>query len=114
MNNNELSSLSLAERRRLLELAKSAKLSRQPVQKTEITPQSRENGVPLSWSQQRLWFLAQLDPAAQTAYHMSAGLNLQGQLNLDALQAALDRIVARHEIMRTTITIVEDGAQQNH
>ncbi|CAM3390081.1 Peptide synthetase XpsB [Xenorhabdus nematophila ATCC 19061] len=112
MNNNELSSLSLAERRRLLELAKSAKLSRQPVQKTEITPQSRENGVPLSWSQQRLWFLAQLDPAAQTAYHMSAGLNLQGQLNLDALQAALDRIVARHEIMRTTITIVEDGAQQ--
>ncbi|SFU42710.1 non-ribosomal peptide synthetase [Xenorhabdus koppenhoeferi] len=113
MNNNELSSLPLAERRRLLELAKLAKLSRQPVQKTEIMTQARGNGVPLSWAQQRLWFLAQLDPAAQTAYHMSAGLNLQGQLNLDALQAALDRIVARHEIMRTTITIVEDEAQQS-
>ncbi|MBD2780552.1 condensation domain-containing protein, partial [Xenorhabdus szentirmaii] len=124
MNNNELSSLSLAERRRLLELAKSAKLPRQSARKTEITPQSRDNGVPLSWSQQRLWFLAQLDPAAQTAYHMSIGLNLKGQLNRDALQAALDTIVARHEIMRTTISTstetlgaedvetVEDEAQQ--
>ncbi|OTA15175.1 Amino acid adenylation [Xenorhabdus vietnamensis] len=112
MNNNELSSLPLAERRRLLELARSAKLTRQSTQKTEITIQSRDNGVPLSWTQQRLWFLAQLDPAAQTAYHMSVGLNLQGELNLNALQAALDRIVARHEILRTTIVTVEDEAQQ--
>ncbi|MEQ1962572.1 amino acid adenylation domain-containing protein [Xenorhabdus khoisanae] len=112
MNNNELSSLPLAERRRLLELAKSAKLTRQSTQKTEIRPQSRDNGVPLSWAQQRLWFLAQLDPAAQTAYHMSAGLNLKGRLNLNALQAALDCIVARHEILRTTIVTVEDEAQQ--
>ncbi|CAM3667937.1 non-ribosomal peptide synthetase [Xenorhabdus thuongxuanensis] len=112
MNNNELSSLPLAERRRLLELAKSAKLTRQSTQKTTITAQPRDNGVPLSWTQQRLWFLAQLDPAAQTAYHMSAGLNLQGKLNLNALQAALDRIVARHEILRTTIVTVEGEAQQ--
>ncbi|SFN56516.1 non-ribosomal peptide synthetase [Xenorhabdus japonica] len=118
MNNNELSSLPLAERRRLLELAKSAKLTRQSTQKAEITPQARAqssnngSGVPLSWTQQRLWFLAQLDPAAQTAYHMSVGLNLQGKLNLNALQKALDRIVARHEILRTTIMTVEDEAQQ--
>ncbi|MBD2812049.1 amino acid adenylation domain-containing protein [Xenorhabdus sp. Vera] len=112
MNNNELSSLPLAERRRLLELAKLAKLTRQPTQKTEIMTQARGNGVPLSWAQQRLWFLAQLDPAAQAAYHMSAGLNLQGKLNLNALQAALNRIVARHEILRTTIAMVDDEAQQ--
>ncbi|MBI6548641.1 non-ribosomal peptide synthetase, partial [Xenorhabdus lircayensis] len=112
MNSNDLSSLPLAERRKLLELAKSAKLTRQSTQKTEIMSQARDNGVPLSWTQQRLWFLAQLDPAAQTAYHMSAGLNLQGSLNLNALQAALDRIVARHEILRTTIVTVEDKAQQ--
>ncbi|WP_443256009.1 amino acid adenylation domain-containing protein [Xenorhabdus sp. IM139775] len=68
--------------------------------------------MPLSWTQQRLWFLAQLDPAAQAAYHMSVGLNLQGRLDLDALQAALDRIVARHEILRTIIVTVEDEAQQ--
>ncbi|MEQ1975256.1 amino acid adenylation domain-containing protein [Xenorhabdus sp. SGI240] len=112
MNNNELSSLPLAERRRLLELATSAKLTRQSTKKTTITAQSRDNGVPLSWTQQRLWFLAQLDPAAQTAYHMSVGLNLKGKLNLNALQAALDRIVARHEILRTTIMTAEDEAQQ--
>ncbi|WP_319930872.1 non-ribosomal peptide synthetase [Xenorhabdus santafensis] len=112
MNNNELSSLPLTERRRLLELAKSAKLTRQTTQKTEITPREQDSGVPLSWAQQRLWFLAQLDPAAQTAYHMSAGLELTGKLNLAALQAALDRVVARHEILRTTIVMVEDEAQQ--
>ncbi|MBD2789293.1 amino acid adenylation domain-containing protein, partial [Xenorhabdus sp. DI] len=112
MNNNELSSLPLAERRRLLELAKAAKLNRQSTQKTAITAQPRDNGIPLSWTQQRLWFLAQLDPAAQAAYHMSVGLNLQGKLNLPALQAALDRIVARHEILRTTIVTVEEEAQQ--
>ncbi|MBE8597849.1 non-ribosomal peptide synthetase [Xenorhabdus sp. BG5] len=112
MNNNELSSLPLAERRRLLELAQSAKLTRQSTQKTTITAQPRDNGAPLFWTQQRLWFLAQLDPAAQTAYHMSAGLNLQGKLNLNALQAALDRIVARHEILRTTIVTIEGEAQQ--
>ncbi|WP_141554390.1 non-ribosomal peptide synthetase, partial [Xenorhabdus kozodoii] len=112
MNNNALSSLPLAERRRLLELAQSAKLSRKSTQKTAIMAQSRDNGVPLSWTQQRLWFLAQLDPAAQTAYHMSVGLDLQGKLNRNALQAALDRIVARHEILRTTIVTVEDEAQQ--
>ncbi|AOM39415.1 non-ribosomal peptide synthetase [Xenorhabdus hominickii] len=112
MKNNEFSSLPLAERRRLLELAKSAKLNRQSTQKTEIMTQGRDNGVPLSWSQQRLWFLAQLDPAAQAAYHMSVGLNLQGNLNLNALQAALDRIVARHEILRTTFITVGDETQQ--
>ncbi|REF28437.1 amino acid adenylation domain-containing protein [Xenorhabdus cabanillasii] len=112
MNNNELTSLPLAERKRLLELAKTAKLSRQHTQKAEIRPQARNGNVPLSWTQQRLWFLTQLDPAAQTAYHMSVGLHLQGQLNLNALQAALDRIIARHESLRTTFVAIEGTARQ--
>ncbi|MDE1482946.1 non-ribosomal peptide synthetase [Xenorhabdus bovienii] len=112
MNDNELISLPLAERKRLLELAKAAKLTRQQTQKTEIHAQPRDGNVPLSWAQQRLWFLTQLDPAAQTAYHMSAGLNLQGHLNQNALKAALDQIVARHEILRTTIVDVEGQPQQ--
>ncbi|MBD2816685.1 hypothetical protein ID850_18560, partial [Xenorhabdus sp. Flor] len=49
--------------------------------------------LPLSWAQQRLWFLAQLDPAAQTAYHVSDSLHLHGVLDLPALKAALDRLV---------------------
>ncbi|REF28155.1 amino acid adenylation domain-containing protein [Xenorhabdus cabanillasii] len=112
MNNNELNSLPLAEREKLLESAKAAKLTRQYTQRTSITVQPRKGDIPLSWAQQRLWFLTQLDPAAQTAYHMSTGLHLQGLLNQNALKAALDRIVARHEILRTTFESIEGTARQ--
>ncbi|MBD2798088.1 amino acid adenylation domain-containing protein, partial [Xenorhabdus sp. 18] len=82
-------------------------------EKRHIVPRSADQQtLPLSWAQQRLWFLAQLDPAAQTAYHIPGGLRLQGDLNLAALQAALDRIVARHEILRTTIKMVAGQALQ--
>ncbi|PHM27778.1 non-ribosomal peptide synthetase [Xenorhabdus budapestensis] len=72
--------------------------------KDQIPARNPQQEIPLSWAQQRLWFLAQLDPAALTAYHIPTALHLQGDLNKPALQAALDRIVARHEILRTTIT----------
>ncbi|MBC8943738.1 non-ribosomal peptide synthetase [Xenorhabdus indica] len=68
--------------------------------------------LPLSWAQQRLWFLAQLDPAAQTAYHVSDSLHLHGVLDLPALTAAFDRLVARHEILRTTFRRVDGQARQ--
>ncbi|WP_260326234.1 condensation domain-containing protein, partial [Xanthomonas arboricola] len=54
----------------------------------------------LSLAQQRLWFLDRLDRAASAAYHMPSALHLQGRLELQALQAALDRIVARHAVLR--------------
>ncbi|MGA8137182.1 MAG: amino acid adenylation domain-containing protein [Pseudomonas gingeri] len=63
---------------------------------------SRNQDLPLSLAQQRLWFLDQLDHAASVAYHMPAALRLRGQLDRTALQRALDRIVARHESLRTT------------
>ncbi|WFQ79904.1 amino acid adenylation domain-containing protein [Xenorhabdus sp. SF857] len=82
-------------------------------EKRHIIPRNADQQtLPLSWAQQRLWLLAQLDPAAQTAYHMPGGLRLQGFLNLEALQAALSRIVARHEILRTTINMVGGQALQ--
>ncbi|WP_237715982.1 non-ribosomal peptide synthetase [Rubrivivax gelatinosus] len=58
--------------------------------------------VPLSWAQQRIWFLAQLDAAAAQAYHIAAGVRLRGPLRHDAFTTALDRLVARHEALRTT------------
>ncbi|WNW10395.1 non-ribosomal peptide synthase/polyketide synthase [Pseudomonas sp. DTU_2021_1001937_2_SI_NGA_ILE_001] len=61
---------------------------------------AREQPMPLSLAQQRLWFLDQLDPAASLAYHMPAALHLRGELNVAALKQALDRIVARHESLR--------------
>jgi hypothetical protein len=52
---------------------------------------------PTSIRQQHLWFLDKLDRAASAAYHMAAGYYLQGRLNRQAMRAALDAIVARHE-----------------
>ncbi|UZE89389.1 amino acid adenylation domain-containing protein [Pseudomonas viciae] len=74
---------------------------------------SREQALPLSLAQQRLWFLDQLDHAASVAYHMPAALHLRGQLDRHALQRALDRIVARHESLRTTFER-HDGEVRQH
>ncbi|UUZ50674.1 condensation domain-containing protein [Massilia sp. B-10] len=73
-----------------------------------IVAADRNAPLPLSWAQQRLWFLDQLDGAASAAYHIPAALRLSGTLDSAALQAALDRIVARHENLRTTFV---DGQQ---
>jgi amino acid adenylation domain-containing protein len=61
----------------------------------------RDKPLPLSWAQQRLWFLDRLDHSAGAAYHMPTALRLTGQLDKDALRASLDRIVYRHEVLRT-------------
>ncbi|MGQ5336344.1 condensation domain-containing protein, partial [Xanthomonas arboricola pv. corylina] len=73
-----------------------------------VLPADRSVALPLSWAQQRLWFLDQLDPAAGLAYHIPAALRLQGTLDVVALQATLDRIVARHESLRTRFVQGED------
>jgi len=61
----------------------------------------RPAALPLSFAQQRLWFLAQMGEEANAAYHVPGGLRLRGALDEVALQAALDRIVQRHEVLRT-------------
>ncbi|WP_374586473.1 amino acid adenylation domain-containing protein, partial [Pseudoduganella sp.] len=71
------------------------------------------NGVlPLSFAQQRLWFLDQLQPEASLAYHMPGALHLHGPLDRDALRAALDQVVARHESLRTSFVSVDGKPQQ--
>src|SRR5438270_8816240 len=57
--------------------------------------------LPLSFAQQRLWFLAQIGGTGE-AYHISFGCLLRGSLDQAALRRALDRIVARHEVLRTS------------
>src|SRR5258708_2978253 len=72
-----------------------------------IVPASRDGRLPLSFAQQRLWFLAQME-GASAAYHIPFGLHLKGDLNRTALRRALDRIVARHEVLRTAFAL-HDG-----
>src|SRR5215208_87792 len=62
--------------------------------------------APASYDQQRLWFLDQLDPGS-SAYNISAAIQLSGPLNKRALEQALNQIVARHEILRTTFREVD-------
>ncbi|PMQ04704.1 Linear gramicidin synthase subunit D [Dyella sp. AD56] len=78
-----------------------------------LVPTAREGRLPLSWSQQRLWFLDRLDAAAGAAYHVAAGLRLRGRLDEVALERALSRIVERHEALRTRFVEIDgEPAQQ--
>ncbi len=66
-----------------------------------------EGPWPLSFAQQRLWFLDQLDTESST-YNIPVAANLKGPLNVDALERSLNEIVGRHESLRTTFT-TNDG-----
>ncbi|NVE00636.1 non-ribosomal peptide synthetase, partial [Massilia sp. BJB1822] len=78
-----------------------------------LAPVDRSQALPLSWAQQRLWFLDQLDHASGAAYHMPAALRLQGKIDRKALKEALDSIVARHESLRTSFVMQQGAAVQS-
>src|ERR1700722_7587482 len=71
-----------------------------------ITAAERSERIPLSFAQQRLWFLAQMGGVSE-AYHISFGLYLHGELDHGAFRRALDRILARHEALRTTFVVMD-------
>ena len=62
--------------------------------------------LPLSFAQERLWFLAQIEGGSK-AYQNLHGLQLRGELDRAALRRALNQIVARHEALRTVFTLVD-------
>ncbi|HEV2833884.1 MAG TPA: condensation domain-containing protein, partial [Pyrinomonadaceae bacterium] len=67
--------------------------------------------APLSFAQQRLWFLDQYEPGS-ILYNLSAAIHLKGALNVTALERSLSEIVRRHEVLRTTFFIVDDRPVQ--
>ncbi|MEO8425575.1 MAG: amino acid adenylation domain-containing protein [Verrucomicrobiota bacterium] len=79
--------------------------------KPSIFQRRRPSPVPLSFAQQRLWFLDRLVPDS-SLYNIPKGIRLRGHLNLTALRDALDAIVARHESLRTTFVSVEGNPVQ--
>ncbi|HKV12315.1 MAG TPA: condensation domain-containing protein, partial [Thermoanaerobaculia bacterium] len=66
-----------------------------------VTPVPREGDLPLSFGQQRLWFLHRMDPAAP-GYLMAGAFRLDGVLSVSRLSAALSEVVRRHEVLRST------------
>ncbi|MDQ3764631.1 MAG: amino acid adenylation domain-containing protein, partial [Actinomycetota bacterium] len=76
-----------------------------------ITPVPRDRVLPLSPAQQRLWLIEELTPG-ETEYSIGVGLRLSGVLDSDALRAALDALVGRHESLRTTFHTVDGHGVQ--
>ncbi|MDM9583645.1 MULTISPECIES: condensation domain-containing protein [unclassified Nostoc] len=74
---------------------------------SQIVRQSRESNLfPLSFAQQRLWFIDQLRPG-NIAYNISQPMRLVGYLNVAALEQSFHEVVRRHEVLRTTFTVVD-------
>jgi natural product biosynthesis luciferase-like monooxygenase protein/amino acid adenylation domain-containing protein/non-ribosomal peptide synthase protein (TIGR01720 family) len=71
----------------------------------------RSRHLPLSFAQQRLWVLAQLDPSS-AAYNNPVALRMTGRLDVHALQRAIDEVVCRHEVLRTRIAVDQGSARQ--
>ncbi|HEV3049322.1 MAG TPA: amino acid adenylation domain-containing protein, partial [Longimicrobium sp.] len=66
-----------------------------------VVPTGRTGALPLSFAQERLWFLDRLEPGS-TTYNLPAAWRLGGALDQAALERALGEIVRRHEVLRTT------------
>ncbi len=82
-----------------------------PVVLAPITRVDRTDELPLSFAQERLWFLHQMEPES-SAYHLFTGLRLHGPLNVPALERTLQEIVERHEILHTTFEIIDGRPRQ--
>ncbi|MGE5820860.1 MAG: amino acid adenylation domain-containing protein [Deltaproteobacteria bacterium] len=76
-----------------------------PAHNETIPRRHSDASIPLSFAQERLWYLDQLEPNSPL-YNVSRALRLRGPLDVKALRKALDRLVGRHEMLRTTITAV--------
>src|SRR5690349_11443535 len=89
-------------------------LRRKGIGASNVTPIPRRaaaESYPVSFAQQRLWVLHQLDPASP-AYNMPESIRLGGPLDLRALEESLNEIIRRHEVLRTTFRTTDDGPVQ--
>ncbi|MFE9681099.1 amino acid adenylation domain-containing protein [Streptomyces sp. NPDC006285] len=98
----------LSEERRALLARELARRKARELRPRPLPREGAEPRFPLSYAQERLWFLEQADPGS-TAYVMPGALRLRGALDPAALGAALNEIVRRHEVLRTTFP--EDGGR---
>jgi acyl carrier protein len=81
------------------------------VKSQPIRPFERNGHIPLSFAQQRLWFLDQLEPGSGF-YNTPAAVRLTGQLDLGALERTLNEVVRRHEVLRTRFVTLDGEAVQ--
>ena len=95
---------------KLAESIKEIMASGETIRPPVIASVSRNGEFPLSFAQQRLWFLDQLEPATP-AYNIATGMRMIGPLDVHAFEQAITEIIRRHEVLRTTILTI-DGQPQ--
>ncbi len=95
------------EQRELFELRRRRLAARDARPRDETIPRRTPDEVyPLSFDQERLWFLYQLDPQA-TAYNIDTSTRMEGRLDIAALERGLGEVVRRHEAWRTTFPALD-------
>ncbi|GLT16993.1 hypothetical protein GCM10007938_07700 [Vibrio zhanjiangensis] len=112
-NNNKLDNLSPEKRalvEKLLAKKKQQKLAQRQASKIAIPDKMRTKGR-LSFSQQRLWLLDQLE-GGSAHYNIPSALHIHGKLDLEALKSAFLQIIERHRVLRTRYVKKDDEAQQ--
>nr|QEO74622.1 Beta-ketoacyl synthase [uncultured bacterium] len=96
----------------LAERLTDARGSEQPASTSiPLVPIAREGAPPLSFAQQRLWFLDQFEPES-AAYNIPAAVRLKGRLDAAALERSFNEVVRRHESLRTRFVSVDGEARQ--
>ena len=101
----ELSVRSIFETPEVDRLARTIETAR-GIETSPITPVPRTTDLPLSFAQQRLWFLQQLDPS-NPSYNFPIALRLKGRLDITALEHTFAELIARHESLRTTFPVTD-------
>jgi pristinamycin I synthase-3/4 len=86
-------------------------LNERGIARLSLQPMPRPESIPLSFSQQRLWFLYQLEGPSAT-YNIPIAIRLQGNLDIEALQASLNYLLTRHETLRTRFRKGDHGGEQ--
>jgi len=76
-----------------------------------IAPRTGDGEPPASFAQERLWFFEQLEPPS-AAYNLPVQLELRGALDAELLARALDRVIERHESLRTTFRVLDGSPRQ--
>ena len=88
------------------------RLDVQPTAQFPLHPTTHEGDAPLSFAQQRLWFLDQMEPGSPL-YNIPSALRMQGKLDVAALEQSINTLVQRHAALRTTFQLV-DGQPMQH
>ncbi|TAE53139.1 MAG: amino acid adenylation domain-containing protein, partial [Nostocales cyanobacterium] len=97
--------------RELAELIQQKQQEKADIVYTPILPRGENAELQLSFAQQRLWFLNQLEPD-NSSYNIPVALRLQGNLEFAALEKSFTEIISRHQALRTNFTAGEGTAKQ--